>query len=212
MAHIPKNISERDHSGIDESGKGDYFGALAVSGVYLPRAKAETVLAWGVRDSKNITDNVIKNLAQLIKENLLHRSIVLVPARYNELYRRFANLNKLLAHAHAEVITQLVAASNCQLVISDKFADAALIPSYLPASCKPQLLQITKGERDLAVACGSILARANFLQSLAQLSAEHGVPLLKGASNRVKQQAYQLYQQYGEDKLTQVAKTHFKMF
>ena len=207
------NYSSSDHSGIDESGKGDYFGALAVSGVYLPLDRVEEVKSWGVRDSKNIADSVVLRIAAMIEDRLIHHSIVYDPPRYNELYASFNNLNKLLASAHAQVIAALLDKTDCVKVISDKFASSsALIPSYLPSGCRPQLLQITKAERDCAVACASIVARANFLRSLQRLSSAHGFKFPKGASNQVKAQARQLHQRFGARMLTQVAKTHFKMF
>ncbi|MDE3268860.1 MAG: ribonuclease HIII [Pseudomonadota bacterium] len=206
------SYGQRNHSGIDESGKGDYFGALAVSGVYLPLAKVEEVRGWGVRDSKGIADNVALRLAAVIEDNLVHHSIVYDPPQYNERYGRFNNLNHLLADAHAQIIAALMAKTACANVISDKFASsAALIPSYLPSGCSPRLLQITKAERDLAVACASVVARANFLRSLQRLAATHGMKFPKGASNQVKAQARQLRQRYGARMLAQVAKVHFKM-
>src|SRR6185295_13938274 len=55
--------------GVDESGKGDFFGPLCIAGVYVN----ETVVkAWqdkGIRDSKNISsDKRISDLAKLIRE------------------------------------------------------------------------------------------------------------------------------------------------
>ena len=207
------SYSSDDHSGIDESGKGDYFGALAVSGVYLPLSMVDEVKGWGVRDSKNISDSVVLRIASMIEDNLVHHSIVYDPPLYNELYASFNNLNKLLADAHAQVIAVLLKKTNCVRVISDKFASSsALIPSYLPSGCRPQLLQITKAERDLAVACASIVARSNFLRSLQRLESTHGVKFPKGASNQVKARVRQLHQRFGAQMLTRVAKTHFKMF
>jgi len=206
-----QRLRQRDHSGVDESGKGDYFGPLAISGVYLARQQIEMARGWGVRDSKQLHDKEIVKLADRIKQSCVHRSLVFAPSLYNVRYQQFQNLNKLLAYAHAQVITTLVTATNCAQVISDKFAAAHLIPSYFNTSTHIELVQVTRAERDTAVACASILARANFLQGLAALSQQHGTVFLRGASGRVKKQARAFVQQHGAARLAEVAKTHFKM-
>ena len=206
-----QRLQHTDHSGIDESGKGDYFGPLAISGVYLTAAQAKTVHRWGVKDSKRLNDKEIVKLATRIEQECQHRSLVFAPTLYNQRYAHFKNLNKMLAYAHAKVITALVEATHCPRVIADKFAAAHLIPSYFEANVRIELTQVTRAERDPAVACASILARANFLRGMATLSQQHGIDFLKGASGRVKQQARTFVQQHGEARLTEVAKTHFKM-
>ena len=206
-----QRLQHLDHSGVDESGKGDYFGPLAISGVYLTRAQTKQVHSWGVRDSKLLPDKKIVELAALIRQECVHRSLVFAPPLYNQRYQQFKNLNKLLAYAHAKVITALVTATDCPQVISDKFAAAHLIPSYFNDTQRIELTQVTRAERDPAVACASILARANFLHGLAELSQQHGVNFRRGASGRVKQQARTFAQQHGTASLTAVAKTHFKM-
>ena len=206
-----QRLQHTDHSGIDESGKGDYFGPLAISGVYLTAAQAKTVHRWGVKDSKRLNDKDIIKLAARIEKECQHRSLVFAPALYNQRYQHFKNLNKMLAYAHAKVITALVETTHCPRVIADKFAAAHLIPSYFEVNLRIELTQVTRAERDPAVACASILARANFLRGLATLSQQHGIDFLKGASGRVKQQARTFVQQHGEARLAEVAKTHFKM-
>ena len=206
-----QRLHQLDHSGVDESGKGDYFGPLAISGVYLARDQIKMVRNWGVRDSKQLKEKEITQLATLIKQKCVHRSLVFAPLIYNERYQQFKNLNKLLAYAHAKIIMALVEETNCAQVISDKFAAAHLIPSYFNSTAHIELTQVTRAERDPAVACASILARANFLQGLASLSQQHGIVFLRGASERVKKQARAFAQQHGDARLAEVAKTHFKM-
>ena len=206
-----QRLQHIDHSGVDESGKGDYFGPLTISGVYLNRDQLTQVRSWGVRDSKQLHDKEIVKLAKLIKQECVHRSLVFAPPLYNQRYQQFKNLNKLLAHAHAKVIMALVEATDCAQVISDKFAAAHLIPSYFNSTARIELTQVTRAERDPAVACASVLARANFLQGLATLSQQHGVIFLRGATGRVKKQARTFAQQNGEARLAEVAKAHFKM-
>ena len=87
------------HFGIDESGKGDFFGPLVIAGAYTDRKSARTLLDEGVMDSKKISDPKIRKLADLIRQTpgLDHEVIMIGPKKYNELYSKIGNLNKLLA-------------------------------------------------------------------------------------------------------------------
>ena len=40
--------------GVDESGKGDFFGPLVIAGAFLNEAAAHNMMEIGVRDSKMI--------------------------------------------------------------------------------------------------------------------------------------------------------------
>ena len=202
---------DRDHCGVDESGKGDYFGPLVVAGVFLPLSAVDTVRSWGVCDSKRLTDKRALQLAEMIASKLINHSHVFAPPDYNVQYQKFNNLNKMLAYGHAQVIDKLLIDSGCKQVLVDKFGPSQRIPSYLSAPHRLELRQVTNAERDLAVACASILARAGFLNGIKQLQDQHSYPFAKGSSVKVKQQAQELLRRYGRERLHLVAKTHFKM-
>src|SRR5438094_4027659 len=80
------------HFGIDESGKGDFFGPLVIAGAYVDRGIARKLLDGGVVDSKRIgSDARIRALADAIrKESLgLTDTVLIGPAKCNELYEKF---------------------------------------------------------------------------------------------------------------------------
>ena len=57
------------HFGVDESGKGDFFGPLVIAGVYVDRGIARKFLDAGVQDSKRIgSDARIRALADIIRK------------------------------------------------------------------------------------------------------------------------------------------------
>src|SRR6185295_7509116 len=57
------------HFGIDESGKGDFFGPLVISGAYVDAGISRKLLDAGVQDSKRIgSDARIRALAQAIRK------------------------------------------------------------------------------------------------------------------------------------------------
>jgi ribonuclease HIII len=205
------------HLGVDESGKGDFFGPLVVAGVYVDGNLPRKLLDLGVKDSKQITsDQKALDLADDIKDLIGPRwdVITISPERYNELYVKFRNLNRLLAWGHAKIIENLLTRwPECPRALSDKFADESLIRRALQERGKKIILQQrTKAESDIAVAAASILARAGFLDRLKTLGDQVGVKLPKGASAQVKAAAREIVKKSGADALKSVCKFHFKTY
>jgi ribonuclease HIII len=203
------------HIGVDESGKGDFFGPLVIAGAYVDRGIARKLLDAGVVDSKRIgSDATIRALADTIRKSSLGLvEIVLIgPAKYNELYGKFANLNRLLGWGHARVIENLLAKKpECLRSLSDQFADGRVITaSLLKHGRKIVIEQRPKAESDIAVAAASILAREAFINWLERKSKELGLRLERGVSPSVKENARKLVELNGPGALREVAKVHFR--
>jgi ribonuclease HIII len=205
------------HFGIDESGKGDFFGPLVTVGVYTDEAITRALMDLGVTDSKRIgSDTRIKTLAAGIKAipGIAFDVIQMNPERYNELYDSFGNLNKLLAWAHARVIANLAEKRPaCPRALSDQFAQPRLIEQALAKhDCSLELQQRTKAESDPAVAAASIIARDHFITALQDLAAAVGLenPLPRGASRPVQDLMREIARDNSKDSLRRVAKLHFK--
>lgn len=203
------------HFGIDESGKGDFFGPLVIAGAYTDRAITRKLLDAGVQDSKAIkSDARIRGLAEIIRSTpgLAWEVICISPVRYNEMYASFANLNKLLAWGHAKVIECLHAKRpDCPRALSDQFANPRELKAALGKRNVPVLLeQRTKAEADAAVAAASILARACFIDWLRDTGARLGTALPRGASRAVQELALQLQARHGPGFLAEVGKVHFR--
>jgi ribonuclease HIII len=205
------------HLGIDESGKGDFFGPLVIAGAYVDKYRARELLQIGAKDSKQITsDKKAIDMAGKIKQVLGGRweVISIGPEKYNELYDKFKNLNRLLAWGHARIIENLLEkVPDCPRALSDQFANPALIQRALGERGRLIVLQQrTKAESDIAVAAASILARAEFLVRLDKLGLTAKQKLPKGASAQVKEIARTIARADGADGLRKVAKEHFKTF
>lgn len=203
------------HFGIDESGKGDFFGPLVIAGVYIDSGIARKLLDAGVQDSKRIgSDARIRALAQAIRKTVggLTDTVLIGPARYNDLYQQFGNLNKLLGWGHARVIENLLAKQpDCPWSLSDQFADARVIEqSLLRQGRKIKIEQRTKAESDIAVAAASILAREAFIDWLDRQGKALGQRLNRGVSAEVKATAEKLVAEKGPEILRRVAKVHFR--
>ena len=113
------------HLGVDESGKGDFFGPLVTASAYINPEIAIEYKKIGVIDSKRITsDKKAIQMARDIKSASggLYSIVTLGPEAYNRLYGQFANLNKLLAWGHARVIENLLEkVPDCPRGVADQF-------------------------------------------------------------------------------------------
>lgn len=203
------------HFGIDESGKGDYFGPLVIAGAYTDATIARRLIDAGVMDSKRIGSNArIRKLAAAIRAIPGCSTVVISigPERYNEMFASFRNLNRLLAWGHARAIESLVAARpDCPRTLSDQFARPEILQRALKErGLTLQLEQRTKGESDPAVAAASILARERFIDWMGKASGAGGILLPLGASAGVVDSARALVARDGPDILRKVAKLHFK--
>jgi ribonuclease HIII len=203
------------HFGVDESGKGDFFGPLVIAGVYVDHRIARKLMDAGVQDSKRITSDArIRALADEIRKTSmgLFEVVLIGPAKYNELYEKFGNLNKLLAWGHARVIENLLAKKpDCPRSLSDQFADSRLIEqSLLRHGQKIEIQQRPRAESDIAVAAASILAREGFINWLEREGKKLGMRLERGVSPAVKATAEKVVQTKGPDSLRQIAKVHFR--
>lgn len=201
--------------GSDESGKGDFFGPLVTAAFLINSEKVEQVLyEIGVMDSKKLGDSKILNLSLQVEKLGPFNIVKINPLKYNELYSRMKNLNKLLGWSHARAIENLLIDNpSCNLAVADQFGDKKVIQDALLKNGKEiKLVQMHKGERDLAVAAASILARAAFLRSIKQLSSHANIDIPLGAGPEVISVGRTLYKSKGASYLSEVAKVHFKTY
>ena len=211
FSHPDAHTNFTPRIGLDEAGKGDFFGPLCIAGLYAGEEEIRKLIEWGVRDSKRFSDDAILKLANKIRPAFAFTVIRLFPAKYNELHGKFKNLNRLLAWAHVAALGDLSQKTGCKEAILDQFADPSVVQKQLQQKkLEVNLVQRVRGEEDVVVAGASILARAAFLDGMEQLSKEHGIQLPKGASHIVKEAARTLIARSGREVLGQVAKTHFK--
>jgi ribonuclease HIII len=201
----------KGHIGTDESGKGDYFGPLIIAGFFLPDGQADVLRELGVKDSKRTSDNRCREIAEVLKAGYKHAVIAIGPEKYNELYDKLRNLNRLLAWGHARAIENILEVVDCVQAVTDQFGDKAWVLNALMKKGRTiELVQNPRAEEDLAVAAASILARSEFLKRLSFLSKDFGLELPKGASSMVEDAAVKLVVRDGSEVLGKVAKLHFK--
>lgn len=204
-------IDQTSRIGIDESGKGDYFGPLCIAGVFASGKQVTDLKSLGVCDSKTLTDATVQRLGPQIRKLCSHHIVRINPPKYNELYGQFQNLNKLLAWGHATTIEQLVLQTECRNVIIDQFADEKVVETALKRKkLELNLTQRHRAEEDVVVAAASILARYAFLEGLQKLKEQFGMQFPKGASKGTIDAGRRFVEKNGLGALNLVAKLHFK--
>jgi ribonuclease HIII len=206
--------------GVDESGKGDFFGPLCIAGVYVNESVLHSWKSVGIQDSKNISsDRRIAELAKIIRETpgCVHAVVPVGNDAYNRLYKTMRSVNNILAWGHARVIENLMGQSHRMIpppvrAISDQFAyDKKTVESALMKLGRSlELVQRHKAESDMAVAAASILARNEFVTRLSHLGKEFDMVFPKGASAAVDAAAKEFVAKFGAEKLSKVSKLHFR--
>ena len=201
--------------GSDEVGTGDYFGPIVVTASYVTKDDVSFLDELGVGDSKKINDEKIKKIAPEIAKRVKYRSVILSNKEYNEKYTKDVNMNKIKAIMHNRVLYQLVNEEKPKYdyIIVDEFAREARYYDYLKdiPNVQRDITFMTKAEdKNLAVACSSIISRYLFLKEFDKLCDEIHIPLVKGASKDVDKIGEEVVEKYGEEKLKDIAKLNFK--
>jgi ribonuclease HIII len=204
------------HIGVDEAGKGDYFGPLVTCALFLPDGEtAKRLQMEGVRDSKTIKDSTIQKLYKKIVKICPDYSIVTIkPKKLTEMLKKSRNINKTLAWAHAQSIENVLeeVGDKCNKVVIDQFSKrkSRVLDALMKNGSKLEIVQKHGGESDIAVAAASIVARAVFVKEMDKISKKYGIDFPKGATD-VIDTAKEFVKQNGKEKLSEVAKTTFKI-
>lgn len=204
-----------DAVGSDEVGTGDYFGPIVVTACYVSKDDIEFLEKLGVGDSKKIDDSKILKIAPEIAKKIKYRSVILSNSEYNEKHQKDVNMNKIKAIMHNKVLYQLMQEEkpNVDYIIVDEFAREARYYEYIKdvKDVQRNITFMTKAEdKNLAVACGSIISRYLFLKEFDKICDSIHIPLVKGAGKDVDKVGEEVVSKYGEEKLREIAKLNFK--
>ena len=199
--------------GSDEVGTGDYFGPIVVSAAYVPKNQIPFLENLGVKDSKKLTDTKILEIVPDIIKNISYESLILSNKDYNNHYSTDINMNKIKAILHNKVLIKLTNQfPDTDYVIVDEFAKPTNYFNYLKETKHyKKITFLQKAEdKNLAVACASLISRYIFLKEFDKLGEQLDMFLPKGASNEVLNAGVKIVNKYGIDKLADVAKLNFK--
>lgn len=202
--------------GSDEVGTGDYFGPIVVTSCYVSKEDIPFVESLGIRDSKKLDDNKILKIAPEVAKKVKYKSIILSNKEYNEKYNNNDNnINKIKAIMHNKVLWKMVHEENLNYdyIIVDEFAREARYYDYIKESTEIQkgITFMTKAEdKNLAVACASVISRYIFIKEFDKLCDSIHIPLPKGAGPIVDDIGREVVEKYGKEKLEEIAKLNFR--
>ena len=214
-----EGVSEQEfkpHIGVDEVGKGDYFGPLVVVSCFVNEEFLKKVKLLGFADSKKFSDKRILGLFNTVREYPYYYSSIVYPNEYNKMTEMYKNASLLLAKQHSLVIEKGIKdleqkGIECEYVVIDQFSTSKsrVLDELGELSKKYKLIQFHKGESDIAVACASIIARGIFVEEWSKMNSKYDFVFPKGASN-VIDNAKLFVSRYGKEELSNVAKISFK--
>lgn len=207
------DTSLKTMSGSDEVGTGDYFGPVTVCAVYLEEKDYKHIPVDKIRDTKEISDEVVLEVAPILIENLKHSLLILHNSKYNEV-QKTNNLNQIKAKLHNQAFVHLDRKYGLPKVnIIDQFTPKDLYYRYLKGekTIIDSLIFETKAENKyLAVACAAIIARFAFLKTLEEMEAKYDFIFPKGSGALVDKKGIEFVEKFGKKELYKVAKLHFK--
>lgn len=212
---LPNQFSEWSIIGSDEVGNGSYFGSLPVCAVYAPKEQHSLLKSLGVRDSKNLNDQQIIQLAKQLETQVSYALTIVTPQKYNKIQPTMSQ-GKMKAILHNHTLLKLlkkIEPIRPEAILIDQFELPSTYKKHIAGEEKQILENVyfkTKAESShLAVAAASIIARYHFLKSLDKLSEEVGIRLPSGAGIQSDLVAAKIYSRYGMDGLEKTAKIHF---
>ncbi len=199
--------------GVDESGKGDFFGPLVVGALLASDSDLEKLQELGVRDGKLIANKKLLTIDEQLRSYFPHIIIMFSPEEYNRQYASIKNLNKLLADGHARAIAAVLVKHRVDLAVSDKFGKTELVEGAIrKKGVTIDLQQLVRGERIPQVAAASILARAAFMREIEKLSALLEIDIPRGAGSIVDEAGRKLAKRHPVSLFGKIAKIHFKNY
>lgn len=203
------------HAGLDESGKGDFFGPVIAATVIAQPAMIQAWRKAGVQDSKKMAESQILKMDELIRgtHGVVVKTCYCSMPKYNELMARpRANLNLLLAWLHGTALLQALGERKVPWGLLDQFSKEPLVQRELTRKglADFELKMRTKAEEDPVVAAASVVARAAYVREMHKLSLRFGEKLQKGASSKVNVQATEIIARFGAKALGDYAKLHFR--
>lgn len=201
--------------GSDEVGTGDYFGPIVVTSAYVSKEDIPFVENLGIKDSKKLDDEKIKKIVPELIKRIKYKSLILTNKEYNEKYSNEFNMNKIKAVMHNKVLWRMVHEENLKydFIIVDEFAKENRYYGYNDGNPNIQkgITFLTKAEDiNLAVAAASVISRYIFLNEFDKICDSIHIPLPKGANSEVDKIGKEVVEQYGKEKLKEIAKYNFK--
>ncbi|MET3574586.1 ribonuclease HIII [Bhargavaea ullalensis] len=213
---LPDGLARMSVIGSDETGTGDFFGPVTVAACYVPAEGIALAEELGVKDSKMLTDPLMRRIGPQIKAAFPNSVLVLPNGKYNTVQAKGWSQGKIKALLHNQAIRHVLRKLDGRkpdYILIDQFAERGIYYRHISGEqdiVRENVLFSTKAENlHASVACASILARVAFLEEMDRLSEEAGVTLPKGAGKPVDEAAAKILLAKGDDFLASITKKHF---
>lgn len=213
---LPPNFASLSVLGSDETGTGDYFGPITVAACFVSSEQVELVKALGVKDSKMLTDDVMRIMAPDLMSTLTHSVLVLKNEKYNDIQARGWSQGKIKALMHNQALKHVLKKMGSEkptYILIDQFAERGIYYNHIKTEkeiIRENVLFSTKAEQiHVSVAAASIIARYAFLKEMDRLTEIANTTIPKGASAKVDEIAAKIYMKHGEEFLKSITKWHF---
>lgn len=215
---VDESIMNLNTIGSDEVGTGDFFGPIVVTATYVETKNFEFLKEIGVKDSKKLTDEKILEIAPKIMKKIPYVTTILDNKTYNENYgKNNNNMNKLKAILHNKALYELKEKNkfNYAKIVIDEFCSKENFYKYIenvPEKVEYITFMTKAEDKVLSVGCASIIARYTFLRKMDELSDDVHMVLPKGAGTNVDKVGKDIINEYGEEKLKEIAKLNFSNY
>lgn len=213
---LPENLATLSVVGSDETGTGDFFGPVTVAACYVPADKLELVRELGVKDSKQLTDDLMRQIAPDLEASIIYSVLTVTNKKYNDIQQQGNSQGKIKALLHNQALKHVLRKMGDEkpdYILIDQFAQRTTYYNYLkdePEIVRENVLLSTQAEGlHLSVAAASIIARVAFLEEMDRLSTSVGMTLPKGAGPKVDEVAAKIILKHGEATLKTMTKWHF---
>lgn len=213
---LPNNLAQLSVVGSDETGTGDFFGPVTVAACFVRADQVELVRELGVKDSKQLTDDLMRKIAPDLQAALIYSVLTLKNDKYNEVQARGWSQGKIKALLHNQALKHVLRKMDTEkpdYILIDQFAERGIYYNHIKTEAeiiRENVLFSTKAEGlHMSVASASIIARVAFLEEMDRLSGIAGIELPKGAGKKVDEVAAKILLRQGEDTLKSLTKWHF---
>ncbi|WP_075620014.1 ribonuclease HIII [Paenisporosarcina indica] len=213
---LPDGFAFKSVLGSDETGTGDFFGPMTVAACYVPSDKIELIQFLGVKDSKMLTDDLMRKIAPDLKTTLSYSILILGNEKYNTVQAKGWSQGKIKALLHNQALKHVlnkIAPLKPDHILIDQFAERGIYYNHIKSEkeiIRENVLFSTKAEQlHVSVAAASILARVAFLEEMDKLSLKAGLTIPKGAGSKVDAIAARILVDKGDEFLSSITKRHF---
>ena len=207
-------LCKENQIGSDEVGVGDFLLPVVVVAAFVPGRDLKELESFGVKDSKKLTDEKIREIAPHLLKKFFVSKLCLPNEHYNELIEQGENLNSIKAKMHNRALLNMFKKfPDTKNIFVDQFVAESKYFGYLNDPTEQKVLNITfktKGESYYpCVALASCIARYAFLLEKDELEKKYKMTFPFGASVEANKFAIKFIKKYGLQEFKKIAKIHF---